>query len=524
MYILPKLLPEEILVYLRKSRTDDPTLTVEEVLAKHEQMLDEWAERNLPEGTSRIPEANRFREVASGETIDSRPAIKSLLRKIESPQYKALLVVEPQRLSRGDLEDIGRLIKVLRYTNTIVITPVYTYDIRDERDRDAFERELKRGNEFLEYQKRIMWNGRVLAVENGNYLGTVAPYGYDKAKIKEGKRYCYTLAPNKDEAPFVPMIFDMYAKGVGTGRIAQRLDELGAPIRKGGKHWSPESIRNILTNEHYIGLVRWNHRKGVKTMQDGELVSQRPRAEEYILRKGKQVPLVTMEAWEAVQEKLGTIPKNPKAYNLTNPLAGLIFCRCGTAMTRRTYKDKSGRERSVPRFACNHQVHCGSCSSSFDEVLEAVLDVLRDAVLDFEVKLNSGIDDSLKEHAELVARLEARLAELEDRELSQWDKYTREGMPKPIFDKLNAELLAEKEEVSQALCSAKAAVPEPVDLEERRATFKAALEAMADPDNPVKEQNALLKACIKRITYSRDRTPGSRKSLEPMHLDIELLI
>jgi hypothetical protein len=231
-----------------------------------------------------------------------------------------------------------------------------------------------------------------------------------------------------------------------------------------------------------------------------------------------------MEAWEAVQEKLGSIPKNPKAYNLTNPLAGLIFCRCGTAMTRRTYKDKSGRERSVPRFACNHQVHCGSCSSSFDEVLEAVLDVLRDAVLDFEVKLNSGIDDSLKEHAELVARLEARLAALEDRELSQWDKYTREGMPKPIFDKLNAELLAEKEEVSQALCSAKAAVPEPVDLEERRATFNAALEAMADPDSPVKEQNALLKACIKRITYSRDRTPGSRKSLEPMHLDIELLI
>lgn len=524
MYILPKLLPEEILIYLRKSRTDDPVLTVEEVLAKHEQRLDEWAERNLPEGAGRIPEANRFREVASGETIDSRPAIKELLRKIESPQYKAILIIEPQRLSRGDLEDMGRIIKLLRYTNTVVITPDYSYDIRDGRDRDNFERELKRGNEFLEYQKRIMWAGRVLAVENGNYLGTVAPYGYDKAKIKEGKRYCYTLTPNKDEAPFVPMIFEMYASGVGTCRIAQKLDELGAPIRSGGKHWSPESIRNILTNEHYIGMVRWNHRKSVKLVQDGEVVSQRPRAEEYMLRKGKQVPLVDEELFQAVQEKIGSIPKNPKAHNLTNPLAGLFFCECGTAMTRRTYRDKSGKERSAPRYACNKQVHCENSSSSVEEILDAVLDVLRRAVDDFEVQLDSGVDDSVQQHAELIARLEKRLTILEEREVSQWDKYTREGMPKPIFDRLNAELLAEKEEVSQALCSAKAAIPEPIDIEERRATFQAALETMADPDSTVKEKNALLKACIKRITYSRARTPGSRQSLEPINLDIQLLI
>ena len=523
MYVLPKLLPEEILVYLRKSRTDDPTLTVEEVLANHEQMLDEWVERNLPEGTSHIPEYNRFREVASGETIDSRPAIKELLRKIESPQYKALLIVEPQRLSRGDLEDIGRLIKILRYTNTIVITPRYTYDIRDDRDRDDFERELKRGNEFLEYQKRIMWAGRVLSVENGNYLGTTAPYGYDKVKHKEGKRYCYTLEPNETEAPFVPMVFDLYNKGFGAARIAQKLDELGAPIRK-GKHWSPESVRNMLSNEHYVGLVRWNYRRTTKTIKDGEVITQRPRSEEYILRKGRQVPLVDEELFQAVQEKLGSIPRNPKAHNLTNPLAGLLFCRCGMAMTRRQYKHKDGRQKSAPRYSCNHQVHCGTCSGAVDDVLDAVVDTLRQAVEDFEVKLDSGVDDSARQHEELIARLEQRLVSLEEREVAQWDKYTREGMPKPIFDRLNNELLAEKEEVSQALCSAKASVPEPVNLEERRTTFKAALEAMTNPDGPVKEKNALLKACIKRITYSRDRTPGRRQSKEPIYLDIQLLI
>lgn len=58
MFALPGLKPEEILIYLRKSRTDDPALSVSETLAKHEQMLNEWCENNLGE---LVPECNRFR-------------------------------------------------------------------------------------------------------------------------------------------------------------------------------------------------------------------------------------------------------------------------------------------------------------------------------------------------------------------------------------------------------------------------------------------------------------------------------
>ena len=53
----PKLKPEEILPYYRKSRSDDPTLTVDEVLSKHETILNEWAERNLD---GPVPEENVY--------------------------------------------------------------------------------------------------------------------------------------------------------------------------------------------------------------------------------------------------------------------------------------------------------------------------------------------------------------------------------------------------------------------------------------------------------------------------------
>ena len=110
------------------------------------------------------------------------------------------------------LEDAGRLIKLIRYTNTLVITPMKTFDLADEYDRDMFERELKRGNEFLEYQKKIMNRGRLLSVSQGNYVGSVPPYGYDKIFIQEGKRSCPTLAINEEQANVEKKLTDIQAK------------------------------------------------------------------------------------------------------------------------------------------------------------------------------------------------------------------------------------------------------------------------------------------------------------------------
>ena len=67
------------LIYLRKSRQDDPNETVEEVLAKHEAMLQEYAERELG---GRISEENIYREIVSGESIDDRVEIKKVLARI----------------------------------------------------------------------------------------------------------------------------------------------------------------------------------------------------------------------------------------------------------------------------------------------------------------------------------------------------------------------------------------------------------------------------------------------------------
>lgn len=494
--------PDEVLDYLRKSRTDDPSLSVEEVLQKHEAMLDEWAEKHIG---GKVPEENKYREVVSGETIADRPEIRKLLKRIESPKIKAVKVVEISRLSRGDLEDAGRLIKLLRFTNTMVITPQRVYDIRNEYDRDYFERELKRGNEFLEYTKKIMNNGRLLSVSQGNYIGSIAPYGYDKTTIMEGKRKCPTLKINEAQADVVRMIFDMYVnKDMGRPSICNYLDNMGIKAPK-GEHWSPPALKDMLENVHYIGKVKWNWRKTMTIVEDSEIIKTRPKSRigEYLIYEGKHPAIISEELFNAAREKQGRNHRAKATTKVRNPLAGLLYCRCGRAMSLRFFKN------SQPRLSCENQKHCQSGSCLYEELLDRVYKVLEQCIDDFEIRLKNDEGDSVKLHARLIKNLERQLKEIQAREISQWEAQSdpdpSQRMPPEIFKMLNEKLLKEKEEVQQALCKANESMPNPVDYKEKQLRFKDALEALKDPDVPAERKNRLLKACIERIDYSRER-------------------
>lgn len=526
-YNIGNLKPGEILVYFRKSRTDDPTLSVEEVLSKHEAMLDEWAERNLG---ARIPEENKYREVVSGETIADRPEIQKVLNLIESPKYKAILIVEVQRLSRGDLEDAGRLIKLIRYTNTLVITPMKTFDLKDEYDRDMFERELKRGNEFLEYQKKIMGRGRLLSVSQGNYIGTRPPYGYDKIFIQEGKKKCPTLAINEEQATVVRMIFDMYVnQHMSFHAVSARLNELciKAPIRK---TWKPSSILAIITNPHYIGKVRWNFRKTVVVVEDGEVKRTNPMAREgeYLIYDGKHPAIISDEIYRLAQDKRGLTPRVKSKYKMSNPLAGLVYCQCGKTMVMRPYRH--ALPPNDKRLHCVEQPICHRASCNHKDIMDFVVNLLKEKIAEFEAEIQSDKNDSINIHEKLISNLEKKLNDLQARELSQWEAQSdpdpTKRMPPHIFQALNAKLIKEREETEKALSEAYNTMPTKVEYEQKLITFQTALDALLDESKSAAQKNRLLKACIKRIDYNREpseRIKGVWQS-NPIELTVQLML
>ena len=519
----PGITPEEILEYLRKSRSDDPTLTVEEVLEKHERQLDEWAERNFGR---KIPEKNKFREVGSGESIESRPEVQKILKMIESSKIKGVLIKEVSRLGRPSLKEIGILSELFQYSNTLIITPERVFDLRNKYDKDAFEREMMRGNEYLEYFKEIQQNGRLASVAQGNFIGSIPPYGYDKIWVIDGKKKCPTLKINESEANIVRMIFDMFVnKNIGVHLIARKLDDMKIKPPK-GEYWSAEALRDMLQNIHYVGKVKWNWRKTVTIVENGEIVKTRPKAKvgEFLIYDGRHEAIVTDEIFKAAGEKIGNNPRTKPTVKLRNPLAGLLYCHCGRAMTMRTYKDKEGKERSAPRYLCDGQVNCGTGSCLCSEILDRICAILEQCIEDFEMRLTNDTGDSVKLHAKLIKSLEKQMEDIKERELAQWEQQSHpdpsQRMPAEIFKQLNERLLKEKDEVQQALCKAYESMPEPVDYEEKIAKFRDALEALKDPDVDTVEANALLKSCIERITYKREK-PERIKSQRVQYYDKE---
>lgn len=524
MYYQPKIdfTPDELIDYLRKSQSDDPLLTVEEVLAKHESILDRWDEMNLG---GKIPEENRYREVVSGETLKERPEITKVLQKIESPKIKGVKVVDPQRLTRGDLEDIGRLMKLFKLTNTLVIVVdefggQRIYDLRDEYDWNALEAELKKGNDYLKYTKKILNRGRLLSVSQGNYIGSIPPYGYNKTSIMEGKRKCPTLIENKEQADVVRMIFDMYVnKDMGRQSIANALDNMGIKPPK-GNHWSPAALKDMLENVHYIGKVKWNWRKTVTIVEESEIINTRPKAKigEYLIYDGRHDGIIPEELFNAAREKQGKNHRSKATTKIRNPFASLLFCKCGKAMSLRN-------ANTDPRLSCDDQRHCGTGSCRYEELIDVVSNILQECIEDFEVRLKNDEGDSIKLHASLIKNLEKRKKDLEEKELSQWEAQSSpnpaDRMPQEIFRQLNERLLKEKAEVQQALCKAYESMPEPVDYEEKIQMFSFALSALRNPDASPKEQNKLLRSCIDKIVYDRER-PQRIKSQQIRFYDPEV--
>lgn len=529
--ILATLLPEEILIYLRKSRADDPMLSTEEVLSKHEALLDEWAEKNLP---GRVPEENRFREIVSGESIADRPEFQKVLKLLESPKYKAVLVVEVSRLGRPDMEEIGRLSKIFRYTNTLVVTPMMVFNIANEYERDMFERELKRGNEYLEYTKKLLSRGRELSVKSGNYVCSKPVYGYDKITIIEGKKKCPTLAINEEQANVVRMMFDWYVnENIGTNKIADRLNDLAiAPPES--RRWTADTIRDILENPHYLGKVVWNKRKAVHIVRDGQIHKTRPvnTDADYILCDGKHEPIISEEVFNAAKEKRGRSHRACSNKELRNPLATLVYCECGRGMSY-NHSTRNGKPKGEPRLKCNGQKYCGNGSAALSEILPFVVTVLQKKISEFEIEAKNGNEESAKAQERLIKSLERKLAEIGAKELELWDEQfgSKKRIPDHVIQGLTEKYAKEREETEAAIKKAQEAILAPIDNEKKRVTFQKALDALLDDEKSVAEKNHHLKACIERITYHRDAiTPilgkgsGRQRTAPPIKLDIKLMV
>lgn len=504
---------EEYIMYLRKSRADNPNESVEEVLVKHETILQEFAERSLG---GRIPEHLIYREVVSGETIDERPEMLKVLTHLENPALKGVLVVEPQRLSRGDLEDCGKIVNAFRYSNTEVVTPNMTYNLQKKMERKFFEQELLRGNDYLEYTKEILLRGRIAAVKRGCYIGNIPPFGYDKVKIGDD----HTLKPN-DMAPFVLMAYEMYVNENKTYlEIGRHFDKIGVkPYRS--KVWEKSSIRVMLMNQHYIGKVIFGSVRREKVYKDGSVSHVRNRvvdADEVVIAEGLHPAIVPLELFNAAQEKVTSSPRVNADTTLKNPLSGLIVCsRCGKMLAQHPYKN------ARTRIECRNRNFCGAKSTYLDDVIEKVAFTLEKIHLpDLEAKLKNGDGNAAVIQKRNIDRMYKELSDYESKEERLFELLENHTYTEEVFARRYEKLRTEMEDLKSRIYQAKQNMPKDIDYSEKIILLKDAVKSLRDKSLSAESQNKLLRTIVEKIIYEYVAWEGKGKVNYNLHIFLKL--
>ena len=487
------LTPDMFLMYLRKSRQDNPDETIEEVLSKHETILQEYMQR---EYGFTIAEENIYREVCSGESIDDREEIKKVLAKTEKADIVGVVVVEPQRLSRGDLIDCGTLVQHLRYTKTLVLTPVMTYNLENKMERKFFQDELLRGNDYLEYTKEILFRGRVAAVKRGNYIHNFAPYGYDRIKI--GKDY--TLTPNEN-AKYVKMIFDWFLDGVSYNGICQKLTDIGAPTIKGGP-WETSAVRGIIANKHYLGKVVYCATKETIVIEDGAKKKKTlPNQEEnIIIVDGKHPAIISDDVFTQAQEKRSVRAARCKLNSkLLNPFCSMIVCKkCGYAMRYDAHRKYEARLSCI----CSPMCYKSAKVSYVTAMLVQALEKQELPYLEALLKNNKG--NGIEAHKTLISSLEKQLADLNVQEEKQYEFLEKGIYSEEVFEKRNKAIQEKRLALRKQIEEARMQTPKTINYQLKVANLKKAIAALKNNNMPVDEKNKILKSIIKRIEYSND--------------------
>lgn len=485
----------EYLMYLRKSRQDDPNETVEEVLRKHEIQLQEYALRTYG---YRLPEKDIYREVVSGEMIEDRPQVNLVLKKIEDPAIKGVIVIEPQRLTRGDMLDCGTVEHLFRYTNTLVVTPPKTYDLSDKYDRKLFEMELSRGSDFLDYTKEILERGRKASTKRGNWIHSIPPYGYEKVKISKE----WTLTPNEKEAPYVQMIFSLYLDGLGCDKIARKIEELGAVPRNNKEHFEPNTLRQMLRNPVYIGKLKVDSRSTIKVVEEGKLVKKRTRNKNYSVVDGKHPAIIDPEIFEKVQQKIGENPRTNSNCELKNIYAGIMKCAiCGKAIMIVPYSNSSKR---VDRYKCRNSIHCHNISHRYDEINDAIVVELKRKLKDFETTYHSGSDEDKSMDQSVLDNLVKQYNDI-DKKVDAICKYLEDGIyTTEMFVSRKKALEDEKKRLSDAIAHARSKLSKTYNIESKIISLHKALDLLNDDTISAKIKNDFLKSFIKVIYYKKD--------------------
>jgi site-specific DNA recombinase len=385
-------------------------------------------------------------EAISGATLE-RSGLKRLLEAATEQCFDIVLIDDTSRLSR-------QLVDSINLTERLKFAGVRIVFISQGIDSDSEQAEVLTAvhglvdglyiKELASKTKRGLEGKALAKLHTGGRI-----FGYRSVPIEDANRRDQynrpviagvRLAVDAAQAKIVRRIYSLYASGFSLKAITKQLnaEHVRSPQPREGRQqsWAPSSVRVILHNERYRGIVVWSKTKKVRNPQTGRRV-RRPRPKSEWLRvEMPEQRIIPEQLWKAVAERIAYINRtygiagskggkmNLRAAASPYIFSGLLLCgECGSnyVIVAGGGRNKKGADYGCPR----HHLR-GTCSNArrvSRELLETELlskiqnEVLSDATIDFllaglerEIEkrfasLNSEVDTMRRRKEELETKL-----------------------------------------------------------------------------------------------------------------------
>lgn len=333
-------------------------------------------------------------------TNQNRPAFQRMMADVRQGFINTVLIKDLSRLGRNYLE-VGNLAEVFLPEHGCELI-----SLNEKLDELAFLRNWFNEQHSAQTSKKVKAVKKLFA-ESGKFMGTFAPYGYQKAPNNHHK-----LIIDETTSPIVRQIFGMRAEGMGFRAIAETLNQDGVTSpkeyyydcknrsnpKKTTRAWGSNTVKRIISSEAYIGNTV-QCKVGTVSYKNHKLVSKPE--EEWIKAENTHEPLIDRELWDRVQ-RLGETQYKPRRTKEGELFlfSGLLYCAdCGCRLRGNVNKKtrKSGKEYRHAAYICGTYARAGKSACTCHGIGENDISRI--------------VTEHIRTHAQLVERSEKRIVE-----------------------------------------------------------------------------------------------------------------
>ena len=415
------------IAYCRKStdEKDKQVLSIEAQIAE----LQEFAKRENLKIVEFITESKTAK-------VPGRTEFNQVLSMIDKRIANAILSWHPDRLARNSI-DGGKIIYMLDTGKLLDLKfPTFWFD-NTPQGKFMLNIAFGQSKYYVDNLSENIKRGNRQKLRNGVWPSK-APLGYYNEPTLR------SIEVDKEKSLFVKKAFEKFAnKTVSLTEVAKYLHYFGIKRRVSGKPLTVGSIRKMLSNEFYVGIMTY---AGIKY-------------------EASHKTFISKELFQKVQERLKEISK-PRKRGHNFAFTGFIKCgECGAAVTGeehiKNYPTTRGEVKYI-YYRCTKKIKpCTQKYISEPRLEEQVREIIRPCGMHegwkpyFEGWMARDEKLEKQNYEQTLAKLQIELQELDTKLNRLLDAHLDQVLEPEVYQKKKNELFEKKLKIQEKMAVAK---------------------------------------------------------------------